>query len=575
MAARQQAIPHLAVRGTKGLHVIDGKTNFERPEDVVCLQVVDLKTSQKLFEIPKQKTSLLSFSSCGNYLCTWEGYYTTPDNPKGFNNLEILRVGDGSTVKSFVQKRQDTWEPQWSNDELLCARCVNNEVHFYENRDFSSVSKKLFQQNVTNFSLAPGPSPYKIAIFVKGTKAAPSFVRLFQYPNLEGRQALANRSFFKADKIEMFWNKKGTCVLVLSSTEVDTTGASYYGEQTLHFISIKGEANLVPFDKKGPVYSVDWNPNSAEFCVIYGCIFSILACTPELCELWNTKEKKLISKPQASDSTHFEWAPDGLHFVTATTSPRLKIGNGYKIWHYTGNVIHECAYEQGHELYQVDWQPVSDGVYKEFAIISVSKPLNAPAKVEAYRPPSARATGKQGIKLVIIAKYDDHRGSPLCSIVMMINNEFEEPRGRARKYEKSFAAQRLQNWQIPKKFKELLLFKANRTFLPNQHEDEPAQNAKQAELSGAALKNKKKREAKVKQSEPSHQIPASTQQQQAAGAPMTENEKKIKNLKKKLRQIEELKQKQKEGKTLEKNQLDKIKVEKELVLEIRELELDS
>ena len=75
----------------------------------LSLQVVDLKTSQKLFEIPKQKTSLLSFSSCGNYLCTWEGYYTTPDNPKGFNNLEILRVGDGSTVKSFVQKRQDTW----------------------------------------------------------------------------------------------------------------------------------------------------------------------------------------------------------------------------------------------------------------------------------------------------------------------------------------------------------------------------------------------------------------------------------------------------------------------------------
>ena len=59
-------------------------------------------------------------------------------------------------------------------------------------------------------------------------------------------------------------------------------------------------------------------------------------------------------------------------------------------------------------------------------------------------------------------------------------------------------------------FLKLLLFKANRTSLPIQHEDEPAQNAKQAELSGAALKNKKKREAKVKQSEPSHQLPAST-----------------------------------------------------------------
>ncbi len=32
---------------------------------------------------------------------------------------------------------------------------------------------------------------------------------------------------------------------------------------------------------------------------------------------------------QASDSTQFEWCPDGVHFVTATTAPRLRVGNGY------------------------------------------------------------------------------------------------------------------------------------------------------------------------------------------------------------------------------------------------------
>lgn len=31
---------------------------------------------------------------------------------------------------------------------------------------------------------------------------------------------------------------------------------------------------------------------------------------------------------QASDSTTFEWSPDGTHFVTATTAPRLREGNG-------------------------------------------------------------------------------------------------------------------------------------------------------------------------------------------------------------------------------------------------------
>ena len=32
--------------------------------------------------------------------------------------------------------------------------------------------------------------------------------------------------------------------------------------------------------------------------------------------------------PQASDSTQFEWCPDGVHVVTATTAPRLREGNG-------------------------------------------------------------------------------------------------------------------------------------------------------------------------------------------------------------------------------------------------------
>ena len=32
---------------------------------------------------------------------------------------------------------------------------------------------------------------------------------MFQFPNLENQKALANKSFFKADRVEMHWNKKG------------------------------------------------------------------------------------------------------------------------------------------------------------------------------------------------------------------------------------------------------------------------------------------------------------------------------------------------------------------------------
>lgn len=66
-----------------------------------------------------------------------------------------------------------------------------------------------------------------MAVYVPGSKGAPSFVRLYQYPNFAGPQAaLANKSFFKADKVTMLWNKKGTvnnfhfCYQILISTYI-------------------------------------------------------------------------------------------------------------------------------------------------------------------------------------------------------------------------------------------------------------------------------------------------------------------------------------------------------------------
>ena len=37
----------------------------------------------------------------------------------------------------------------------------------------------------------------------------------------------------------------GTAVLTLTSTDVDKSGASYYGEQTLQFVSTSGDSNMV------------------------------------------------------------------------------------------------------------------------------------------------------------------------------------------------------------------------------------------------------------------------------------------------------------------------------------------
>ncbi len=48
-------------------------------------------------------------------------------------------------------------------------------------------------------------------------------------------------------------------------------------------------------------------------------------------EIWDLQAKKLISNPKAPDSTSFEWSPDGEHILTATTAPRLRVGNGLAV----------------------------------------------------------------------------------------------------------------------------------------------------------------------------------------------------------------------------------------------------
>ena len=150
------------------------------------------------------------------------------------------------TSPSFVYCRP-TRQPQWSDDESLCARNVTNEVHFYEGRNFSTIACRLQVPGLAGFALSPGQAPYRLTIYVPATKVwkwssisaffffffslfvitdthlssiyallqqgGAAFVRMFQYPMFEGpNTCLANKSFFRSDKVNMTWNRTGKSV---------------------------------------------------------------------------------------------------------------------------------------------------------------------------------------------------------------------------------------------------------------------------------------------------------------------------------------------------------------------------
>ena len=45
----------------------------------------------------------------------------------------------------------------------------------------------------------------------------------------------------------------GSGLLVLTTVDVDKSGASYYGEQGLHYLSVRGDGNMVHLGKENNV----------------------------------------------------------------------------------------------------------------------------------------------------------------------------------------------------------------------------------------------------------------------------------------------------------------------------------
>jgi translation initiation factor 2A len=144
----------------------------------------------------------------------------------------------------------------------------------------------------------------------------------------------------------------------------------------------------------GPRNTIVFSPHG-RFVAVAG--FGNLAGQMDVYDL--EKDHKKITTIEASNATVCEWSPDGKHILTATTSPRLRVDNGVRIWHVSGALTYN---EDLNELYQVCWRPQS---LTQHPLPDPFHPLPTPhasaldylAKMKtpskpagAYRPPGAR-----------------------------------------------------------------------------------------------------------------------------------------------------------------------------------------
>lgn len=516
-----------------------------------CVQISSLGDDGNWSSPPQRidhsKAYSISWSPLGSILASWEMYATVQGKDPS-PNLHLWDAKTGEKLKSFFQKKHANWCPLWSPDEKICSRMVNNEVQFYENGDFHNIQHKIHLAKVCDFGMSPSRDAPHVMTYVPGLKGAPSFACLYAYPNFADTQVVARKSFFQADRVELKWNNNGTSVLLITQAETDKTGGSYYGRQQLHYLSTKGDSAMVGLSKDGPIYSHEWSPSGKEFAVIYGYMpakatlfnsksdpifefgtgprsvglfnpqgnilmiggFGNLRGKVEMWDVSNGKSCDKLSDFDAPDTTDVKWSPDGQHVMTSSCAPRLRVGNGYKVWHYSGSLIHEIALAATDELWEVDWQPTKFKTFKASKrVVEGIAPTQPQASKQAYRPPGARGSAS----------------------TFKLHENDELPQNQAKKDPENMS----------------------KAAIKNMKRKEAAKKKKDEEAAAETGRGN---------SEPKVIAAAAT-----TGDP--EKDKKLRKLNDKLASIQKLKQDQAGGKKLETNQLEKIKTEAAILKDIQ------
>lgn len=592
---------------------------FTQPNSVT---VVNAESGSVVLNLDIKGAFDLHFSPNGSYLCIWERPIRTvaedgSNNTLWNKNVKIYDVKKNHKFAEFTAKVQGGWKPLFTADEKVLAKLYPNQVRFYEINgtdlvNFDKPSYSLVLDGINTYAMSPGKNP-AVAVFIPEKSGKPASVRVFNVSANGFKQPLCSKSFFKAERCVLKWNALGTALLALASTDVDSSNKSYYGETALYLLGIAGAYNSrITLDKEGPIHDINWSPSSREFGVIYGYMpsqtsffdargntiyslplsarntllfsphakfvlvagFGNLQGTVDIYD--RTKKFNKIATFEASNTSVCHWSPDGRFLLTATTSPRLRVDNGIKIWHASGQLVYLNEFK---ELFAVDWRPQPVSIFpplkslegeiavhqsvKDYELNKLKKlslqgsanssssSLNKPKSTGAYRPPHARNSNSTSSSASAQTLYEKE--------VSRVGN------GGA--------------YRPPSKPKTV-----------------PGAAPPAPQESKAAAKNRKKKEARkaAKEKEGSPAEGASAQSSKAAtpnatpapaaaaSAPATNTgavvggvvsleEKKIRSLLKKLRAIESLKMKQANGESLEDTQVLKIKTEDKVRGELQTL----
>lgn len=568
----------------------------------------------------------LHFSPSGNYLSTWERPSAQDDSHQNvkiwyLNQDFASQVEEHKPVHEYQARTQNGWSLQFSKLDNFAVKRFSKELRIVKLDQTAETEKKFdFEHPYATLSQSQESESQMFSTYLISTAEHPTIctftpeksgkpAHLTIWPLLEGQitKKIVTKSFFKADSCQLQWNALGNAVLCVATTDFDSSNKSYYGENTLYLLSFQGvngslggNSVRVPLSKEGPIHDFTWSPTSRQFGVIYGYmpatitffdlrgnVVHSLAEQAKNTMLFSPSGRYIliagfgnlqgsvqildrhdkftcVSKFDAANTSVCKWSPGGEFIMTATTSPRLRVDNGVKIWHVTGKLVFVKEFK---ELLKSDWR--SPPNFKTVGNTHIIK--NWEDTLDSNAPIDPKLLNASQLQIhSTVAEYElkhpKRNGSSGTGSQSKPVGAYRPPHARrAGGDSRSVPGMTVVNAKPTQKTVPGLV--------PGMS---PPPTSKTAAKNKKKRANKKKidgEESNEEESKASTPAPALTAEDASGSAVVKEvaspEEKKIRSLLKKLRAIETLKQRQVNGDKLEDTQVLKIQTEDKVLSELK------
>jgi translation initiation factor 2A len=559
-------------------------------------------------ESPQANNLKVWDSVSGEYLC---GFHQKVLKREGWPYLHFTH----DEMYAFLMV---TNEIRVYKGESLAAAANHQEVRFVDKMRCPGISSMSVPAKAN-------VSSYLLSTFVSATKDKPARASLHQYPSSQATAApnaqtypsLLSKSIFQAEEVTVHWSPKGDAALMALQTSVDTSGESYYGSTTLYLFAEESSDVVsvpLPNNSTGPVLDVSWMTNADKppcFAVISGRMPAMASLhhgsTAEpiflfgnahrntiawsehgrflsLCGFGNLSggmtfwdRNKLKPIPQYDPSTGapfvntdlsasctvgYGWSPDSRLFMVSTTSPRMNVDNGVRLFRYNGEELMNTPWDNANykpdKLLEAAFVPSLPDVYPD-------RPQSPPPKVtgehaetvaqakEAVNTVSAKPVSSSGTKKYVPPSARGRSGG--TSLAERMRREKEQGMMGATKV-------------------------VNKPKVPGAATAVGGKSVvglvpKEEGKSKSAIKKEKQKLAKKKREEEEARTKAEEEAAAAEAVQATANdpEKRAKKIKKTLRQIEDLKEK--DAASLNEDQKKKIASEDGLRKELASLGINE